>query len=349
MIITMKKKLSFLLLCLSFLSLPAFAEDPQLEIIIQNRILATVNGKNISVFDVMKKMDVFLTRNYPEEAKSATQRHQFYSQSWRQVLDQLIDNELILADAEKLQVKIPDAKIRETIHERFGPNVMASLDELGLTLDEAWQMLYTEMAVQQMSWHRVYKKAQDHIGPADVKVAYHDYLEKNPPKEEWKYQVLSIRAKTEKLGSIYAQKAYALIRNEPLPFETLAKKLTEETDPDSEVSINVSNDYNVEGKDLSSSHKTILCNLEPGAYSEPIAQVSRHDNSTVHRIFYLKDHKASPPPTFDSMVEKLFDDLVQNEVSKEFPPYLAKLRKQFNFDEKNLQSIPADFQPFSLH
>lgn len=343
----MKMKFSFLfLLILPFL---AFADDAQPEIIINNRILATVNGKNISVFDVMKKMDVFLTRSYPEEVKSYEKCYQFYSQNWRQVLNQLVDNELILADAEKLQIKIPDAKIRETIHERFGPNVMASLDELGITLDEAWQMIYTEIAVQQVSWFRVYKKAQDKIGPQDIKVKYKDYLTHNPPKEKWKYQVLSIRAKTEQLGSIYAQKAYALIRNEPLPFEMLAKKLTEGDELASDVTINVSDEYDVEGKNLSSSHKSILCTLVPGAYSEPIAQVSRHDNSTVHRIFYLKDYKTSAPPSFDSMVEKLLDDLVQKEVEKEFPPYLSKLRKQFNFNEKNLESIPNDFQPFALY
>lgn len=331
--------------CIPFL---AFAETNQPEIIVQNRILASVNGKNISVFDVMKKMDVFLSRAYPEEAKSTMQRYQFFSQNWRHVLTQLVDNELILADAEKLQLKIPDAKVRELIHERFGPNVMASLDELGLTLDEAWKMIYTEIAVQQVSWYRVYKKAQDKIGPQEIKKAYQIFLKENPPKEEWKYQVLSIRAKTEKLGNLYAQKAHSLIRNEPISFEALAKRLVEESDHDPSITITVSEDYNLENKDLSDAHKNVLCSLRPGSYSEPIAQVSRRDRSTVHRIFFLKDHLKTPPPSFDSMVEQLQDELVQKEINVELPVYLTKLRKQFNFDEKNLEVIPQDFQPFTL-
>lgn len=331
-------------------SLPflSFAEERQPEIIIQNRILATVNGKSITVCDVMKKMDVFLAKAYPGETKSNIERYQFFSQNWRQVLTQLIDSELILADGEKLQLKIPDAKIREIIHERFGPNVMVSLDELGLTFDEAWKMIYTEIATQQVSWFRVYKKAQDTIGPQDIKAAYQDHLAKNPPKEQWKYQVLSIRAKTETLGNLYAQKAQALIKNEPLPFETLAKKLLEEGENDTSIKIHVSEEYHVENKDLSSSHKEVLCNLRPGSYSEPVPQKSRQDHSIVHRIFLLKDHTTSSPPSFDSMVEQLTEDLVQKEIRRDLPPYLSKLRKQFNFDEKSLEAIPPHFQPFSL-
>nr|NGX37808.1 hypothetical protein [Chlamydiota bacterium] len=309
---------------------------------------ALVNGKNISVVDVMNKMDVYISRGYPEYADSTVHRHRVFIQNWRQSLDQLIDNEINMADAEKLEIKITEAEIRETIHERFGPNVMASLDSLNISFEEAWQMIYSEMAVQRMSGYRVYSKAMHRVGPQDIKVAFVDHLKQNPPKEEWKYQVLSIRAKTESLGSIYAQKAYALIRNEPLPFEVLANKLKQENEIDSSISINVSDEYCVEGKNLSDSHKAILCNLDPNTYSEPIAQVSRHDQSVVHRIFYLMDHTTNPPPKFDSMVDELHDELVQQEISKEYPVYLAKLRKQFNFDQRNLDSIPQDFQPFSL-
>lgn len=339
-------KIYFFFLCLSVPFLSLSAAEP--EIIVQNRILATVNGKNITVYDVMKKMELFLARSYPEESKSSVARFQFFSQNWRQILNQMVDNELILADAEKLQLKIPDAKVREIIHERFGPNVMATLDEVGLTFDEAWKMIYTEIAVQQVSWFRIYKKAQDKIGPQDIKVAFKNHLAENPPKEEWVYRVLAIRAQTEKLAKLYAQKAHALIRNEPIPFETLAKRIQEEGANETNISINVSGEYNVEDRELAAEHKNVLCRLTPGSYSEPVPQISRRDNSIVHRIFYLMDHKAATPPTFDSMVEKLMDDLVQKEIQKEYPPYLARIRKQFNFDEKMLERIPSDFQPFAL-
>lgn len=346
MIKKMKQKVYFCLFLLTiFSSIKGFSAEKQPEILVNNRILATVNGKTISVMDVMKKMDLFLSKSYPEYSKSNMHRFQFFNQNWRSSLNQLIDHELIIADKERVDMKISDSEIREKIHERFGPNVMASLDILGVTFDEAWDAIYAEMAVQRMSWYRVHSKAISRASPQNIKTAYQQFLLKNPPKEEWKYQVISIRGKTDALGKIYAQKAQALIQNEPLSFEALAQKLKEEKD--SSITVQVSEEYAVEKKDLSDSHKAVLCNLNPNTYSAPIAQMSR-DQSTVHRIFYLKEHKISPPPSFGSMVDTLQDEILQKEVEKELPLYLAKLRKQFNFDEKSLDSIPIDFQPFYL-
>lgn len=333
------------LICI--LPLAAFAAEPnQGELVVQNRILATVNGKNISVIDVMKKMDMYLARAYPEYAKSNQHRYQFFSQNWKRTLNQMIDNELIVADAEKLEMKIKDGEIREVIHQRFGPNVISALDELGLTYAEARAMIYNEIASQRMTWYRVHSKARHRVGPQSIKAAFQDHLVNNPPKEEWKYQVITIRGKTEQISNVYAQKALSLIHNEPLPFEDLAHLLKNQEDEG--VTVNVSEEYCVEGKALSDSHKTIVCSLKPGTYSEPTPQVSR-DKSIVHRIFYLKDHTVSPPPKFDvAMVGNLEEQLMQKEFEQEYPQYISKLRKQFNFDEATLDAIPTDFQPFSL-
>lgn len=124
------KKIFFLIPFLaSITAFPLNAEDffeqrEAADLLIHNRILATINGKTFSVMDVVKKMDVYLAQNFPEYLESTVQRFQFYSNNWRRILSQMIDNELILADAEKLKIKIPDAEVREKIYERFGPNVM---------------------------------------------------------------------------------------------------------------------------------------------------------------------------------------------------------------------------------
>lgn len=348
------KKIFFLIPFLaSITAFPLNAEDffeqrEAADLLIHNRILATINGKTFSVMDVVKKMDVYLAQNFPEYLESTVQRFQFYSNNWRRILSQMIDNELILADAEKLKIKIPDAEVREKIYERFGPNVMSSLDKLGITYEEAWQMIYCDFAVQGMNWHRVLSKAKHCVGPQEIKNAYVRYLTENPPKEEWKYRVISIRTLTEILGNVLAQKALALIHKENLPLEDLVQRLQKEhSDPNT--TVHLSEEYNAEGQTLSKSHKEILCTLIPNSYSSPISQVSRLDKSIVHRIFYLKDHVKENPPSFDSLANHLEDKLLQEEVKKEFPKYLEKLRIQFNIDEKQILSdVPKDFQPFAL-
>lgn len=321
------------------------------EIKVQNCILATVNGHTISVLDVMKKMDLFLKQNYSDYAKDINNRYQFFSANWKNTLSQMINNQLILADAEKLDIKILEGEIREELHKRFGPSVMAKLDELNMTYEEAWQSIYADMAIQRMSWYRIHSKAMQQIGPTDIKSAYKEYLVSHPPKERWRYQVLSIRAATEKLGTLVAQRAQTLLASasEQICFEDLAKKLQESQSQNSEVTIKLSKEYNLENKELSKAHWTALQSLKPKSYSAPISQVSRFDKSIVHRIFYLIDHVKDPSPTFDSMVEKLHEELVQNEVNKQFPEYIKKLRKRFNIsEEKIFRNIPSNFQPFIL-
>src|SRR5579871_780542 len=147
----MKLYLFLLALCSSALllgdeSISPIAEfqEPQ-ELVVYNRILAKVNDKTISVIDVMKKMDLFLQKYYPQFAGSKAARYQFYSSQWRETLTQMIDQELMIADAEKLEVKVTDAEVREELLNRFGPNIMTVLDGLGVTYDEARKMIHNEM------------------------------------------------------------------------------------------------------------------------------------------------------------------------------------------------------------
>src|SRR5580700_6510233 len=136
---------------------PVFEESQ--ELIVYNRILAKVNDKTISVIDVMKKMDLFLQKYYPQLTHSKLARYQFYSSQWREYLAQMIDQELMIADAEKLEVKVTDAEVREELLNRFGPSIMSVLSDLGLTYDETRSMIHDDLLVQKMIWFRVNSKA----------------------------------------------------------------------------------------------------------------------------------------------------------------------------------------------
>lgn len=336
-------------------------EEPQ-NLIVHNRILAKVNDKTISVVDVMKKMDVYLNRAYPHLTGSKLARYQFYSANWRETLDQMIDDELMLIDSEGKDLKITDGDVRENLQERFGPNVMANLDKLGLSYDEARKMIHTELVVQKMVWFRVNAKALLSVNPKDIKEFYKDYCLKNPPVERWKYQVLSIRARDTQSAEILASKAYERLMMDKTDLQTVASQLQEPRSNDrvsvmhvsheqnEDVSISVSEEYEVTDKEISDAHKKALIFLKPGSYSKPISQLSRFDNSTVYRIFYLKDHSKSKVPQFEKIEEKLENELIQQAIGRESGIYIQKLRERLGYDAKNMQeSIPNDFQPFTLN
>ncbi len=97
----MKKYFAIFLLAISWIAaeLPLSSFEKNQKIVIQNSILTQVNGTPISVIDLKKKMDLVFHQNYPQLEDSTAARYQFYQTSWRHVLSEMIDHQLILADA----------------------------------------------------------------------------------------------------------------------------------------------------------------------------------------------------------------------------------------------------------
>ncbi len=343
-------KKSILLLLLLGISLaaemprtPDFTADPK--IAMQNTILAKVNGTTISMMDVKKKMDILFHQNYPQLADSTQARFQFYEVSWRQILMELIDNELMLADAAEKEMKLTDGEVREELEERFGPNVMKTLDKIGLTYDETWKMVKNELLVRRMSWWFIQSRALQNITPQDIRLAYRQYLQEHPAFQEWSYRVISIRA--DQPEEVLSEKIYQFLQDSAQSPELLGNALKQfETDS---VAVQLSQEYVAADHDLSEAHRNTLSLLSPGSYSKPSFQMSRADKKAVYRIFYLVNKTDHPAPPFESLSSQLRNDLLQKAVVQESQHYLEKLRKHYGFDAAHLkQTVPDDLHPFSL-
>lgn len=324
---------------------------PQTEgqISINNRLLARVNDKTISVYDVVKKMDLFLSAYYPDVMKSATSRFQFYSSNWKAMLEKMIDDQLILADSEGKEFKITEGDIRQAILDRLGPNVMASVDKLGMTYEEARKLIYEDMVVQRMMGAKVHARAYQIVGPQQIKSAYENYVAEQDVGEEWEYQVVSIRSPNEVLSQQLAAHAYLLLTAAKAGPEALAAKLEEMRKPeDPNFAINVSQLLVANAKTISAAHRKGLEGLQAGMYSQPITQTSGSDKTPVQRIFFLKNHGKKAPPAFEKVANSLRDNLLENAAAQEETAYKAKLRQRYCFDSLHLESIPADFRPFSI-
>lgn len=326
--------------------------DSGQHVVIQNRILAKAHGKTFSVLDVVKKMEVLFARSYPQYANAPAAKYQYFSTHWKEILLQMIDHELILADAEKLDLKITDSEVRETLHDKFGPNLMGTLDSLGLTYEEAKEMVHSELVVQKMTWFKVHSKALNAVNTQDIKSAYAAYCEKNPTKELWEYQVLSIRAKNENIAQQVAEKIFSLCKQSPTDLAVVSDQVKTSfpaANPEEEYTITLSEELKLDSKSISTAHQQALFKLARNSISEPVKQFSRSDQSSVFRIFHLKNHTKTLTPTLRAMHESLQNQLVQEAAAKESSIYVAKLRKRYGFDANMLEeTIPSGFQPFSL-
>lgn len=323
---------------------PSSGVSNEPSLMINNRPLAKINGKVISLYDVVKKMDLFLFEYYPEYSASPVEKYQFYMSRWEATLDDMINDELILLDAEQKEIKVSDGEVREELEERFGPNIMSNLHKANYEYEEAREMIRQELTVQQLIGMKVHSKAFQTTTPQVIKKAYESYLDKNPPEEEWKYQVLSIRGKDEAQCEGVAEKASNLLEKEGQPIEKLPSMLEEEG-----VTVSLSDDYSGGSQKLSKMHFDVIKALNPNSYSTPVAQVSRFDNSTVMRIFHLKEIITNLPESFDQMHDKLKNEILFETSDKEKAAYIKSLKKRFGYQNHDPKfELPEDYQPFAV-
>jgi len=315
---------------------------------VNNRILATVNGKPISVLDVMKKMDMIFYRNFPEYAGSTPARFQFYEANWEDVLRELIDKELVLADAEEKKIPLSNGDVRQEMEEAFGPDIIHNLDKAGITYDEAWNSIKGDILIKRMLYYRVNSKAQTMLTPQALKEEYEKYAKENVRSAEWNYYMISVRDGNEEQGAKTADFLYRQLSENPLPVEHVEEQLkTWLVNNTSQV--NISAKFSHRDQEISDENQKILAQLTPGVYSKPVAQKSRATNSNVYRLFFLDSMQEGGIPAFDDVKDKLKNHLLDQAINAETIQYLEKLRQQYGLDKAPIRrNVTEDFQPFIL-
>lgn len=309
-----------------------------------NCVLAKVNGKAITLYDIVKKMDMIFYKQFPQYRDVVEAKYQFYQVNWKHFLQEQIDKELVIADAEENKMNVSAGDIRQEMETLFGPNIIASLDQIGLSYDDAWNMLKGDITIRRMIFARVNVKTQRAITPSAVRTAYVKYAAENINPERWKYQVVSFRDSDTTRGAEAANLAYQLLTVDNKPIESLMAEL-EKNGIKKETSVNISEEFFHNPKEVSAAYRDILANLDSKTYSHPVAQKSKAAKSTVFRIFYLKERVpagADPLPKVENQLkEKLFSEVSEAETLA----YFNKLNKQFP-----VQKFITDdnYQPFTL-
>lgn len=352
----MRKKILFIIIviCCALSTLQAvgdplfFNKEDTPRLVVNNRILAKVNDKAISVIDVMKKMDVLFYREFPEYTSSVEARYQFYKVNWKHVLSELISKELILADAEENKLPVTNGDVRQEMESLFGPNIITNLDKIGLSYDEAQKIVQGDIIIRRMIYVRANAKALKRVTPQVIRAAYEEFA-KNPLNSKpdiWQYHVISIRDKDATRGAEAANLAFEML-NQQIALDQLSSKIKENPLFEN-TQVNVSEEYKLEGKDISAAYKEILQNMQPHTHSKPISQKNRSDKSNnLFRIFVFNELRKGGVPSFSEMEIQINDKLLDDAVNQETDAYLKRLRKHFHVQDDYLQTDES-FEPFLL-
>ncbi len=327
----------------------AAAQPTKKKIIINNRVLANVNGKAISVIDVMKKMDMILYQRYPQYLDVPEARYQFYTTTWKKIFSDLVDRELIIADAEEKNFEVSSGDVREEMEEIFGPHMMLNLHNAGLTFEEAWQMVKADIVIRRMLHYQVRSRIYSQITTQEVRDAYDVYAKKNNSEKEYVWQAISLRAPRQDLAASLGQLAYRLLAEEKIPVDALEAKIQANELWQPQVSIAISTLYTQKQRDLSTQLQELFASLEEGMHSKPLLQVSKSDQTPVVRIYYLQQIKQAQTASLHTMWPQLKEEIAQMRIEQETEVYFASLHRHFHLSKNEIeQQLPAQFQPFEL-
>lgn len=269
---------------------PTEGQFPE-HLIINNRILLKINGKPISMMDVVKKMDLVFYQRYPELATSAAARYQFYSQAWRSFFLATVEDQLIVADAKEKQIEVTEGEVREELERLFGPDVVQNVDKMGFTLEEITELLKTDLIVRQMIGMMVRTKAISDVHPKQVRARYEEFIAKNPPQNKWIYQILSIRAADPEEELEIAEKAHRYLVEEKRSLEEVVSLLSTEARQ-----LSLSEKYERGTRDLSLNHKTILESLNGESSGTIYSSVLARKAKIASQIFCLEEKREERPP-----------------------------------------------------
>ncbi|MBS0623224.1 MAG: peptidyl-prolyl cis-trans isomerase [Verrucomicrobia bacterium] len=334
-----KPLLAFCLASTSLIALPS-SDFPvngypdRLEV--NNRVLIKVNGVPISIIDVVRKMDLVFFQQYPQFANQTPLRYQFYQENWRNFLQVAIDDQLILADAKEKKIEVSDGEIREHLEQSLGPDIVFSIESLGLTFDEAWDLVKTDLTVQRMKGMMVHARAFADLQPKAVRARYEKMLVDHPPECHWLYKVISFKADNEEASLQVAQRAHQLLTQQRVALEVLGQNLTD-------TALSISDSYSRSAKEISQAHRSVLEGMKQGNYSEPVLRKG------VAYIFYLEEFKNAQPPSFAQSASEIKKELLQEYFVRYDHEYKERLRKRYGLTEQFIgQLIPEQTQPFAL-
>lgn len=339
----MLKKSAFLLFTCLLAYLPSGASAIQVE----PQVLARVGDKALTSMDVKRRMDFIFQHQYPQYAKNEMARIEFYKNSWQGVLQDMIQTEMILAHVtlqeEKIKQKlISDGDVHRELHERFGPDVIASLSNIGMTYEEGCEMLRREMQVGNMIYVSVQDKVKKRVRPEDIRERYERLSSEMRNKKRWRYQVITVDTDSSDDRAKISAIAQQILEREGLTALTsLGEKaktaasiqlVSADNKPDNKppaFKISVSNTIETGEDDITPERAAALASLKKGEWSAPIAHTLRKSKRDVDQILVLHSTLETKPPAFEKQQEHVRMELSNEIYQEEMGKFIHMLEERF--------------------
>ncbi len=276
-----------------------------------NRIVAHVNGEAITLFDLQKRVEMFLglfedieLADLPPDQQKETKRH---------VLDQMINDILMRQEAERYQIQVSDRDIQEHIQRVQQDNNMDQeefekhLRMQGLTQDDYKRQIRDSMITQRVLGIMVRRKTV--VTQDEIKEYFKANQENFQEEKKIHLQVIAVPDYDE------AVRLLDRIQNGEYDFDSAAQKYSQGPAARDGGDLGL-----VRWDRLAPEWKEALKNLKPGEISEPF---SVSGGGVLLMARDIQSERQIPlEEVKDDIRNKLFDD----KLDQRFEEYIQGLR-----------------------
>jgi hypothetical protein len=311
------------------------------KVLVENRVLACVRDQTITVMDVMKKLDMIFYQQYPQYRGIPEARYEFYSANWRKALDELVDRRLALLYSEEKQLHLTNGDIRQELEDIYGPNVLMSLYEEGLSLQESYEMMREDIQFRRVVFFFVQSPIQTSLTPHIVHEAYNRKVAELQRQKGWLWRSITLKGKTAPL-----EKAKALEIHKDLAEKKISLKAFMEHIPE-DLDVVVSQQFRSFQHEVAPSVASLLQELPLHSYSSPIP-VTKGESVEGWRIYIVDEYFLPKIPLFYEIEGEIKNDLASPEIHRKTDEFFQGLRKQYHakylLSEKEMLAL----EPFML-
>jgi len=289
-----------------------------------NTILTHVGNKPITALDVKRELDrqLYLFDKTAFNNPEAVFAH--YSQNWKYTLNKIIQDELMLLEAETLEFSIPPHEITKKTAELYGDNPVPLYQLLSITPEEAKDHGKRELFSMYLTYVKIWDKSNIGATPREVQKVYESFIKDLPMKDKWIYQAMYIQGKDEELVKKTSESISQMLKEGH--YSNLAS-IVDRLSETNEVKVGMSKDIMLTTKELSPALLAVLENLEVGMISDVIT--GKNADSYTGKVLHLKEIQKEPIPTFSDISDVLKNEIMSKSSEKLAEKYFAQLSKKY--------------------
>lgn len=305
---------------------------------IHDRVLFKTDEENIiTTLDVIHKLNLLFASSFPHLVHSPEARSQYYTAMWPVILESVMDEFLMIADAKAKKIDVDPTTVNQEIEAMFGSDLSSFYEHFDMTPEDVFNVVHRTLVAQRVMGMMVRSRVMLKVTPGKVREHYQALKEEAENTMVWKYRVLTVKSPEDALSQQIADKVCARLNE--------TKAWNQERLDALVLSLGgqlvCSEEFIRNDKELSEAHKSELT-----AVCYPTVMCSHPQvHKSGHKIFVLLDKSKMALPSLEEMETQIKQDVFMHYVADIEAEYKNKLRARYGFDPALLTSLLSESSP----